>query len=152
MSVILGKVKFFPLLYNLREEHLSNESTIIPNVQDQQCLSELYAEFSDCLAAELAESSGTTLDNAKVEVEKFYGYLKHGADAMAIRKKSLKFRLRREAMRLYHQLHDLLYRDEMLQTRRRLSPTSSICRNEAWQTAYRLMVEYPDGMPDFKTK
>jgi hypothetical protein len=152
MSVILGKVKFFPRLYILREEHASNESAVTPNVQDQEHVRELYMGFRDHLAAQLAESSGTTLDFARSEVDKYYGYLKDGGKAMAERKKTLRFRLRREAIRLVQQFHDLVQPNAILQNRKRLNLNMPICRNEAWQTAHHLMVKYPHGITDIKPK
>jgi hypothetical protein len=103
------------------------------------------------LAAQLAESSGTTLDFARSEVDKYYGYLKDGGKALAAKKKTLGFRLRRETIRLVQQFHDLLHRDAILQ-RRRLNLNIPICRNGAWQTAHHLMVKYPHGINDIKPK
>jgi glycosyltransferase domain-containing protein len=152
MSVILGKVKFFPCLYNLREEHASNESSVTPEVQDEQHLNELYTDFRECLAVQLSESSGTPLDFTRPVVDRCYDYLKLGAEATAAKKKTLRFRLRRETIRLLQQFHDVLHRDGMLQPRRRLGLTKSICRNKAWQTAHQLMVKYPYGIIDTKIK
>jgi hypothetical protein len=88
------------------------------------------------------------LDSTRPVVDRCYGYLKLGAQATAAKKKTLRFRLRRETIRLLQQFHDVLHRDGMLQPRRRLSLTKSICRNTAWQTAHQLMVKYPYGISD----
>ena len=152
MSVILGKVKFFPRLYNLREEHVTNESAVTPNVQDQQHVRELYIGFRGCLALQLAEASKTTIDATQPIVDKYYGYLKDGGKAMAERKKTLRFRLRREAIRLVQQFHDLMQPNAILQNRKRLNLNIPICRNGAWQTAHHLMVKYPHGITDIKPK
>jgi glycosyltransferase domain-containing protein len=151
MTVILGKVKFFPCLYVLREEHASNLSSVTPDVQDEQHVSELYMNFRDCLALQLAEASKTSIDVTTPVVDKYFGYLRDGGKALAAKKKTLRFRLRRETIRLAQQFHDLLHRDAILQ-RRRLNLTNPICRNEAWQTAHQLMVKYPHGIIDVKNK
>ena len=39
MSVILGKVKYVPCVYNLREEHDLNESAVVPEVADNSAVS-----------------------------------------------------------------------------------------------------------------
>ncbi|MFC1845162.1 TIGR00180 family glycosyltransferase [Thermodesulfobacteriota bacterium] len=150
MSVILGKVKFFPYLYILREEHASNESVVTPNVHDQENIRELYNDFRDCLAQQLADASKITIDVTTPVVDKYFGYLRDGGKVLATKKKTLWFRLRRETIRLAQQFHDLLHRDAILQ-RRRLNLTSPICRNEAWQTAHQLMVKYPHGINNDKT-
>jgi len=152
MSVILGKVKFFPFLYILREEHASNENSVTPEVQDEQHRSELYAAFRDCLAVQLSEASGKPLEFTRPVVDKCYGYLKLGTSTMAEKKKTLRFRLRRETIRLLQQFHDVMHRDGMLQPRRRLGLTKSICRNPVWQTAHQLMEKYPHGITEIKTK
>jgi len=152
MTVILGKVKFFPCLYNLREEHASNVSAVIPNVQDEQHVSELYVDFRDCLALQLAEASRTTIDVTGPIVDRYYGYLKDGGKALSVEKKTLRFRLRRETIRLVQQFHDLVQPNAILQNRKRLNLTKPICRNEAWQSAHHLMVKYPHGINDIKPK
>jgi glycosyltransferase domain-containing protein len=146
LSVALGKVRFIPCVYNLREEHDLNESAVTEEVADLEACLELYSEFHEALASQLADASGATIDHARDLVDDYYGYLKDGGKQFAVKKKSLRFRVKREAIRHWRKLIDAFRRDAILQ-RRRLHPAEPMCRNEPWELAHRLMLDFPKGMP-----
>lgn len=144
MTVILGRVKYLPGLYILREEHELNDSRL-PIVQDMEHSEELYLSFRDALAGELSQHSGATEDHARSVVEATYGYLRDGGQAQASRKRTVRHRIQREARRQYRRVMSALRSDRILQ-RRRLSSGDTLCRNAAFQQAHDLMVRFPNGI------
>ena len=144
MTVILGRIKYLPGLYILREEHELNDSRL-PIVQDMEHCEELYLSFRDALARELSEHSGATSDHACSVVEEAYGYLRDGGAAQASRKRTIQHRIQREAKRQYRRMMSALRSDRILQ-RRRLSNSDSLCRNSAFLQARELMVRFPNGI------
>ena len=145
LSVALGKVRFIPCLYNLREEHDLNESAVTNEIQDLSACQELYDEFHAALSEQLADASGAAIDHTRDLVNEHYGYLKDGGQGFAAKKKTLKFRLKRELRRHWRRLIDSFRRDTILQ-RRRLDPAEPMCQNKPWQLAHQLMLDYPQGM------
>jgi glycosyltransferase domain-containing protein len=146
MTVILGRVKYLPGFYNLREEHEQNDSRL-PIVQDLEYREELYASFRNCLAAELSESSGATLDHARAVVDSCYGYLRDGGIGLAKNKRTVAYRVKREITRHFRRIGDALQTDRILQ-RRRLNMSDSMCQTAHGQLAFELMLRYPTGIPD----
>lgn len=145
LSVTQGKVKFLPGIYNLREEHTLNESAVTPDVADEDNCPELYNQFRTVMAAELAESSGATLDHAGAVVDSCYGYLRDGGRKRSLKKRTVRFRIRRELTRNLRRLMDTLRSDQILQ-RRRLHMSDPLCRGEAFQIAHELIMKYPLGI------
>lgn len=145
LSVTQGKVKYLPGIYNLREEHTLNESAVTPEVADEEHCVELYNQFRDVMAAELAESSGATLDHAATVVDSCYGYLRDGGHKLSQKKRTVRFRVRRELTRNARRLMDALRSDRILQ-RRRISMSDSACSSDACQLAFELMLNYPHGI------
>jgi glycosyltransferase domain-containing protein len=147
LSVTQGKVKYLPSIYNLREEHSLNESAVTPDIADEENCVELYNQFREVMASELAESSGATLDHARAIVDSCYGYLRDAGRKLSQKKRTARFRIRREIARQYRRLMDKLRSDRILQ-RRRISVSDSSCSGEACQLAFELMMKYPDGIED----
>jgi glycosyltransferase domain-containing protein len=145
LSVTQGKVKYLPGVYNLREEHGQNECAHVPEVADREHCVELYDQFREIMASELAAASGATLSHAEAVVDSCYGYLRDGGDAFALKKRTVKYRVRRELRRHARRLMDALRGDRILQ-RHRLSMTDPLCQGEACQLALELMLKYPHGI------
>jgi glycosyltransferase domain-containing protein len=145
LSVTQGKVKYLPGIYNVREEHTLNESAVTPEVADEEHCVELYDQFREVMASELAAASGATLSHAEAVVDSRYGYLRDGGDAFALKKRTVKYRVRRELRRHARRLMDALRGDRILQ-RRRLSMADPLCQGEACQLALELMLKYPHGI------
>jgi glycosyltransferase domain-containing protein len=147
MSVASGKIKFIPRVYNLREEHDLNESAVTEEIVDINACGELYADFHEALAEQLADSSGATMGHARELVHEYYGYLKDGGRDFAIKKKTKRYRFKRELRRHWRKLMDAFRNDAILQ-RRRLHPAEPICQNRLWQLAHRLMLDFPQGVTE----
>ena len=145
LSVTQGKVKYLPGIYNLREEHTLNESAVTPEIADEEHCVELYNQFREVMASELADSSGATLDHARAIVDSCYGYLRDGGAKRSRKKRTAKFKIRREIVRHFRRLMDALRGDRVLQ-RRRISMSDSACSSEACQLAFELMLKYPHGI------
>jgi glycosyltransferase domain-containing protein len=145
LSVTQGKVKFLPGIYNLREEHELNESAVTPDISDTEHAEELYQQFREVMSRELADASGATLDHAGSVVDSCYGYLRDGGIERAQKKRTVPYRLKREARRYYRRLMSALRSDRILQ-RRQLRSTDSLCRNSAFLQARELMVRFPNGI------
>ena len=107
--------------------------------------SALNVQFREIMASELAAASGATLSHAEAVVDSRYGYLRDGGDAFALKKRTVKYRVRRELRRHARRLMDALRGDRILQ-RHRLSMTDPLCQGEACQLALELMLKYPHGI------
>jgi glycosyltransferase domain-containing protein len=147
MSVAMGKLKYIPCVYNLREEHDLNESAVTDEIVDIDNCGELYESFRCALAQQLADSSGATLAHAKELVHEYYGYLKDGGRDFAIKKRTRRYRFKRELRRHWRKLMDAFRNDAILQ-RRRIHPAEPMCQNRPWQLAHRLMLDFPQGMTE----
>ncbi|MDA1249848.1 MAG: TIGR00180 family glycosyltransferase [Planctomycetota bacterium] len=143
VSVLLGRVKYFPTLFNLREEHHLNGSLVIPEVADEENRDVLYGTFRAALSEELMAVSNMSAKLAGRLVDQYYGVYQKKPDP-AYRKK-IRVRLQRCLKRIAFQLIDAVNRGAV-RTRRRLNPRNPDCSSDAWRLAYRLMVEYPVGM------
>ena len=149
MMTILGRVKYLPGLYILREEHELNDSRL-PIVRDMEHCEELYLSFRDALTQELSKHSGATENHAQSVVEDAYGYLRDGGAAQEVRKRTVRHRIQREAQRQYRIVMSALRSDRILQ-RRRLSTGDPLCRNSAYQQALELMLRFPHGIDGGKS-
>lgn len=145
MSATQGKIKFLPGVYNLREEHDLNESAVTPEFADAEHCAELYDQFREVTSAELAEASGATLDHAGSLVDSCYGYLRDGGQKLSRKKRTVRYRIRREILRHFRRLMNTLRSDRILQ-RHRISMSDPMCDNQACQLAHSLMIQYPHGI------
>ena len=143
VSVLLGRVKYFPTLFNLREEHHLNGSLVIPEVADEVNRDVLYGDFRTALSEELMAVSDVTAASAGRLVDRYYGAYQKKHDPKF--RKRISVRFSRCLKKLAFQLIDVVNRHE-IRTRRRLDPMDPQCSTYAWRLAYRLMVEFPVGM------
>lgn len=144
MGILQGRLKHLQVPYNIREEHSQNESTVVPEIADQEHCSELYADFHTAMAREIARQSGATLDHARVVVDACYGYLLSGGNA---KDRSTRGRVKRELKRHWRRLVDTFNRDQILQ-RRRIDVADPLFSSSACHRALELIQQFPHGIEE----
>ncbi|MFP6764968.1 MAG: TIGR00180 family glycosyltransferase [Planctomycetaceae bacterium] len=145
LSVTQGKIKYLPGIYNLREEHTLNESAVTPAIADEENCEALYSQFREVMVGELVAASGATLEHAADVVDACYGYLRDGGKTLAQKKRTAKFRVRRECVRVLRRGMGIVRSDRILQ-RRRISLTDSRYSSDDSRMALELMLKHPHGI------
>lgn len=153
LSVVYGKLAILPQLHLLFQLHEQNEHRSTPLVSDPDSTAQMYEQFAEALATEIADVRGSDREEARSFVDQYYGFWRDGTDAVVPRKGSLK----RFTNNLKNQV--LLTRDRIITDpvniwlRRRIAQSHPLCQSTSWQLAYDLACRFPHGMPkqDFES-
>ncbi len=141
LSVMRGRVKVFPEIFYLHEEHDSNFS-VTPKVSDPSRAVEMEQQFRKTLSSQL-EQLGVSRIQAEHLVQKWYGLLPglglKQSDHHAFR------RFRRFLNRTWRQVLNLVVRDGTIY-RRSLRAADWSGQEAEWQEAIRLMTTAPKGI------
>ena len=116
MPVMLGRIHFEPLAAHVRVDRGRNP-TVMPIVFDAERCATQFQAFREGLAEQL-EIAGATIDHSFVMVDRYYGDLWDGGARAASRRLGVFGRCRRETVRHYRQLVNLIRADHLLQRRR----------------------------------
>ncbi len=142
MTTLQGKIKFFPKLFNVRQEHEQNDSRALPRVQDIARGEQYYSAFRELLVHQITQYTDMLADNATAVVDRYYESLKHGqmvGSGMA--------KVQREIARSVRKTLGTFWTNSVLE-RRRLSADHRLLDNSAWKLSQRLIQEYPKGMSE----
>jgi len=115
MPVLLGRIHFEPVAAYVcidRGRHLP-----APIVFDGDRWTTHFQNFRDGLAEQL-EIAGATMDHSYVMIDRYYGDLWDGGQRASSRRPGVLGRCRRETVRHYRQLVNLIRADHLLQRRR----------------------------------
>lgn len=136
MPVLQGRIHFHPTASFMRVDHGRGESAS-PEVQPVERCATQFQQFRDCMAEQL-EIAGATMDHACVMIDRYYGELWDGGVRAASRTPGIAAKCRRELVRHYRQLVNLVRADHLLQ-RRRLRATDLSGQREQWLLANEML-------------
>ena len=116
MPVLLGRIHFQPVASYVRIDR-SRHHTMKPVVFDVDRCATQFQNLREGLAEQL-EIAGATVDHSFVMVDRYYGDLWDGGVRASSRRLGVIGRCRRETVRHYRQLVNLIRADYLLQRRR----------------------------------
>jgi hypothetical protein len=136
MPVLLGRIHFAPLAEYVRTDR-GRYHPSIPIVFDGDRCTTHFQLFREGLAEQL-EIAGATIDHAFVMVDRYYGDLWDGGIRASSRRLGVIGRCRREIVRHYRQLVNLIRSDHLLQ-RRRLRTSDLSGQRPEWLFMHELL-------------
>ncbi len=142
MTALQGKVGFLPEVYSIRQEHQRNDNRAMTRVQDLAHGEKHYRHFRRLLVQQLQRYAGAAESKAIAMVDAYYDPLIQGKVVHSGLPK-----IRREIMRIVRKFVGHFQHDRILE-RHRLPPKHPIWKDVAWRLAYRLILDYPEGMTD----
>ena len=136
MPVLLGHIHFEPIAAHVRVDRGRHPQSG-PIVFDADRCTTQFQTFRACMAEQL-EIAGATSDHAYVMIDRYYGDLWDGGLRAAARPLGVRGKFKRELIRHYRQLVNLVRADHLLQ-RRRLRSTDLAGQREEWLIAHELL-------------
>lgn len=138
MPVLLGRIHFVPVAAHV---HVARNSMVphLATLADPNRCATYYQRFRECLAEQL-EIAGATVDHAFIMVDRYYGHLWDGGVRAAMRRLSIPAKGKREVIRHYRQLANLIRSDHLLQ-RRRLRSSDLVGQKPEWRLVQQLIAE-----------
>lgn len=143
MTALLGKVKFLHEIYGVWQTHALNEHRNLPAVQELADGIKHYEHFQEILAKELARYSGLDQDFCLDIVDRNFASLIIGR----VSNQRLSAKAKSEIMRVARRVQGIFKKNEYLE-RCTLTPRNPKWHNPAWQLAYRLICDFPNGISE----
>ncbi len=141
LVVLRGKLKVLTRLGNVIQMHRLNAS-YDPPVSDVENQLKHYSNFRLALAEQMVKYCGIEIDRAMALIDHWYRHRFGGGSKLPRLR-----RLRNKLVRSMRKRIDRVRRNSYLQGRM-LSKDEPLRRDPAWQLAYRLIRDYPEGMTE----
>jgi glycosyltransferase domain-containing protein len=135
MPVLQGRIHFVPAAAHVRLQRLKNQHLGLQPVCVERSATH-YQNFRDALVEQL-EIAGATIEHAVIMVDRYYSDLCTGV-AWHPRRPGISAKVRRETIRHYRQLVNLVRSDYLLQ-RRRLRRSDLARQEQEWRLIQDLM-------------
>lgn len=144
MPVLQGRIHFAPVAEYVRIDRGRNNPPL-PIVFDGDRCATQFQSFREGLAEQL-EIAGATIDHSFVMVDRYYGDLWDGGVRASSRRLGVIGRCRRESVRHYRQLVNLIRADHLLQ-RRRLRTSDLSGQRPEWLLMHELLANtHPESV------